>query len=117
MTNIFDMLKGNRMYNLEIKTEIQDNNFSEHDLKSINKYLGDFIVTDLGYLIRGFDERLYGKRNAEIKSHDFLSRGIIHFKNGELDQITEDFLGARLLQVKYQKTRERRYQPAGLALA
>lgn len=112
-----DKIKGKEFFNLEIalKKDFPLDLTDDDGLWGITSYLGNFIVTDLGYLISGSDKNLGYKRFAEIRDNNFLSRRIIHFENEEMDIIINDLLGKRLLHTRHQ--RERRYQPAGLALA
>jgi|GEM_PF-3109048 hypothetical protein len=115
-------IKGKEFFNLEItlKKDFPLDSIDDDDLWEINDYLGDFIVTDFGYLIPGSNNNLGYKRFAEIRDNNFLSRHIIHFENGEMDTIIEvPFLGKKLMQLAYSrdKIKERRYQPVGLALA
>ena len=117
--SIESTIYGKRSYNLEISIKKDAlNNFSQENLKCIERYVGSFVVTESGYLLGGCDNRLEQRRTANITGCDFLSRGIIYFEDGEMDAIIKDIFGrARLWQLANKKETNRRYQPAEVAFA
>lgn len=91
---------GKKICNLEISLE---NSFQGKDGKipmEIEKYTGRFIVTELGYLIAGYDNKLE-KQQAKIADSNPVLPPFIVYENGKTDKLIEDFLGLRLSKLKY----------------
>ncbi len=107
---------GDSMHNLEIDLK-RVPMLPQRDLRAFQKYLGSFVVTERGYLLRGYDERLW-KKNAVIYDTETIPPQI-HYENGDTDQIIHDALppGLRLLGLKqlYESKREKTFVRVCLA--
>ncbi len=98
---------GEKSHNLEIDLKRVPMMPQSRNLKAFQGYLGTFIVTERGYLLKGYDDRLW-KKNAIIYDNETIPPQI-HYENGGADQVIHDILGLRLLGIKhsYETKKER----------
>ncbi|MFH0831591.1 MAG: hypothetical protein V1886_01875 [archaeon] len=104
---------GKRTHNLEISMQNIPLPKDKRSIQALRKYIGSFVVTEKGYLIKGHDNEFSDKHAVLFSSELIPPR--IHYKENlhsmeEMDTIVKNFLGMRLLQMSsaYEEQTEKR---------